>query len=173
VIVDQRATYDRVVDVVETARGAGYSSLSFVFLGPKNPNVPPPSKIDARFDALLKRGNEGGANIMPEVQQLVADVIGTCPALKTHYAEMEKAPDQRKALLDGTPAAVLACDCNVDIPSLQVVLFRMLGTHTTLRTLTVDISDDATPITAVAGASWEEVAKQLDPKEKRVRFALR
>jgi hypothetical protein len=167
--IDRGTPFSRVVDAITLAKTAGFTTQSFVFTGAKLPG-PPRSAADERLDKIVATQDE---NTLSELTKLVQEVISPCPELQRSYAALASAQDRWKHLAETTPAAVLACNCKVDVPSLRSVLWRVFAAQIEIPVITVEIVDDGPTLAAAASSTWDHVSKQLDPKATQLQFVVR
>jgi hypothetical protein len=177
--------WSRVVDMVQLARRAGFTRVSFWFRRAKPMQAPgwswrdplikvakrafyytpddyiPPPGGDRRPPSLAQRGN-------------LLSTFAACPELVRRVKE-----ESHEELVASLARFDEPCRCRIDQASLRAILWAVHPADgSTLRTLTIQGPDDSTSgavtIAAAADASWSEVAAQVIalPTNTPARFAV-
>lgn len=171
-IVDRRATWDRVVAVFAAAHGAGFTRPAFVFASSRVLAPPPRTAIDDRLDEITRSANpsDRASQLAREVEKLVAK----CEAIGELFGAVAGVEVDNKAqhILAGVRDAVVACHCRVDLDQLRSVLWRVIAIPEPKRLLAVEAAPDAPPLTAPATAIWADVAPRLDARASKLWLAV-
>jgi hypothetical protein len=172
VVIDARASWPTVVDVIDTAIKAGMTSISIGFEVPQPLQLPPRAPIDAKIDAILKDREGQRASKMAK---LVEDQVRGCPAITVAFeAAMRSGYDDRATqLAKAIPVAVTNCKCRVNMPDLRSSLFRLLYIPRPMRVIRLDPTKPATTIELPATAVWADAAKLLDATTPNAHFVIK
>jgi hypothetical protein len=164
-MIDPATRWDRVVTIVDEAAAAGYSWPIFVFEQPPALMPPPRSPIDDKLDAILKTEPNNRAS---EVARLASKLVEKCSPLAEEFGRVTGDPGENKALTisRAVKPALIACNCDVNIPELRSVLFRVLFVPRPLRVVMFDNDATAVPIQLAPDATWAEASKRFTPTLK-------
>lgn len=172
-LVDEAATWERVVAVVEVAHRAGFTMPSFVFRPPPGPSTRPPrTALDDRMDALERdHAERKSASLAPARGK---SILERCPAATRLFGELGvmETGDKAEALVRGIGPALVDCSCKVDLPALRSMLWHLLNNANPVRGISMESSPDAPPIALPASTMWWEASKHLTPATRRAWFAI-
>jgi hypothetical protein len=170
-MIDPTVPWERVVAVVGAANTAGLSAPAFVFEQPSTITPPPRAGIDAKLDAIMKGDPAERAT---QAAKLMSDVVKDCAPLVKSFGAVagDDGGDKGMSLARDITAALVACNCEVNIPDLRSAMFRILHVKRPLRVITFD--PDALParITLPPTTTWAEASKRLTLVVKNATFGL-
>jgi hypothetical protein len=171
-VVDAAVPWPAVVATTNAAARAGNTHITFVFAagGPGKTPPPPPSAVDKELDELAKPFDP--SKPVPKLYDpkdpnrppTVGDkIFKDCPITDaaTKIGNAETSADKTAAIVEGIPAAIAACNCKVEIASVQRLLWSwyrrdsdppMLG-------IGVDLAKTGTAVTAKPTAPWSDAGK--------------
>lgn len=159
--IDPATPWERVTAAVASAAAAELTAPAFVFEQPATVKPPPRAEIDAKLDALMK---EEPANRASELAQLMSKVIDHCPALHKEFgAVASEETDKAMTLSLAVAPALIACKCQVSIPNLRAVMFRILYVARPLRYVMFDPSAPKQTIELPRNATWAEANQRFTP----------
>lgn len=158
-VIDAKARWDRVVEVAQAVAGAGFDQVSFVFDKPSPVAPPPRSSVDAKLDALLAGPDNGNQAV--QVAKLAAHVIDSCAPLKKVFGSVAEADDQGAFVIEGIGKALPACDCDVDVPALRSIMWRVAGNPHPSREVVVTLAKNAAQLVLPAATSWRDASPKL------------
>ena len=162
----------RIVAVVDAAKAQGFTAPAFIFEQPSTLTPPPRSGIDPKLDALL--ATEDPANRATELAKLTQEIIKKCEPLNKSFGSVASVEGQDKGMMlaqDVGPALV-ACNCNINIPDLRSVMFRILHVKRPLRILTFEADAIADRMSFPPATTWAEASKRFTPGIKNATLAL-
>ncbi len=164
-VFDASTPWQTVVGVVGAARRAGFTRPSFVFGLPTKGSPPPRAPIDDDIDKLL---DEPAGTVATKFAEMVSKEVKGCPAaIKVFGAVGAEASDNKAAYFaEAIPDALVECNCNVDIPNLRSLLWRIMATPNPPRVLAFDPDAPAEPIALPASTSWKDAAMHFTPTLK-------
>ncbi|HEX5064455.1 MAG TPA: hypothetical protein VFV99_34000 [Kofleriaceae bacterium] len=169
--IDPTTPWERVANVVASAGAAGLTAPAFVFEQPTSLKPPPRAEIDDKLDALMK---DDPANRASEVAQLMSKVIDHCPALKKQFgAVASEEGDKGMTLSLAVAPALIECKCQVDIPNLRAVMFRILYVKRPLRFVTFEADAAKEKIEMPKPTTWAEASKRFTPTLKNAELVAR
>jgi hypothetical protein len=165
--VDAGATWGQVVRVVNAVAAADFTSPWFVFARPSHARRPPPSKVDAELEAIA---HGDAANKATKLANMMSATIAGCPAMISAFGGVASHESGSKAdqLIAAIPAALVDCNCNVDMPSFASEMWSALVNEHPAGVLAVQIDPSGAPIELPAITSWRDASKQLTPATKTV-----
>lgn len=164
-VVDEATSWGTVVDVVSTARRAGFTRPSFVFVLPSTGTPPPRAPIDDEIDKLVAGPPD---NVATSFAEMVSQEVKRCPAATKVFGAVGGVEADNKAeyIAEAIPEALVECDCNVDLPNLRAVLWRVMVTPNPPRVLALDPDAPAETIKLPASTTWKDAAKRFTPALK-------
>lgn len=166
--IDAGAPWQQVVDGVRAAALAGFDAPGFVFAAGARPSPTfPRTAIDDRLDRL-EADPAGAATRATALAQMLEDMTRSCPALVRLFGTIASTEgDKAEHLIRGLGPALVECECNIDVPALRAVLWRMFATTPT-RVVVLERASyevDPTRATIVLGPEtpWSTAAKSIRP----------
>jgi hypothetical protein len=173
-VIDATVPWSAVTIATAAAAHAGHAHVTFVFAAgaPGKTPPPPPSAVDHILDELAKpvdpskRAPKLYASDDPERPPSVPDLIFMdCPIgdAFTQIGSAETSADKTKAIVEGIPRAIAACNCKVEIASVQRLLWAWYRRDSDVGMLGVgvDLADTGTAVTAQPTTPWSEAGKTL------------
>lgn len=171
-LVDAKAPWSAVATVANAARDAGQTRATFVFAAgvPSKVTPPPPSAIDKELDELAKPDPSKPATKLqasddPSRVTIPDKVFKDCP-VKELFAQLAAADGRAardKVTIEGLPKAIAACNCKVEMASVQRLLWswysRDVGPETTI--LSLELAATGTNVTAKPASAWSDAGKEL------------
>ncbi len=160
--IDGAVAWPRVDDVLALAARAGFTRVTFAFARtPAAASPPPPSKIDDKLTAIFESDSHDKATRFAAVAR---DVVGSCGPLTRAFGSVAAdGGDKAERLIAAVAPALVECDCNADLPSVQALFYRLFRVDHPKAWLTLTIASDARPIAAAATDTWRDVAARLAP----------
>lgn len=167
-VVDEKTPWSAVVALANAAPQAERARVSFVFAAAAGSEVepPPPSSLDAHFAAAAEPADPGSAaaKLADPVKTVdEAKLYAECPAVTELWPKLDAlTPDIFDvAIADELPKAIELCDCKVEIPAVQRVLWAMWGRDTgaALVAVNAEMAKDAkgaTKVTQKPATPWGE-----------------
>jgi biopolymer transport protein ExbD len=166
--IDAATPWAQVEPVLTTAGAVGFDRARFVFVGP-TPTPPPHSAVDDELDRMLDRSKREPSNSATDLAALMARVIKDCPPLqRTFGAVSSDGGDKAQSLIAAIPPALIECGCEVDLPSLRSMMWRVVGSDPALTTATVTLSADGEALAIPGATPWREASQQLVAATKPV-----
>lgn len=163
--------WSRVVEAVSAAARAGFDAPGFVFRHPApKPTPPPPSAIDAKLMALLA---EKGADRATGFTELVTDVVKSCSAMQRGFSRPAEEDDLATAVIASTTRDLIACNCDVDLPSLHALMWHLLWNKNPSRVVVFDPAAPAQTIALAAETPWSEASTQFTPALRNAQLVVR
>lgn len=174
--IDEHATWDRVVAIVEAAHRTGWTRPSFVFALPPQPSQRPARTwVDDHMDRLDQELAENKARALADPIPPPRRIGDDCPALLRAYEAIGRDDgdgDKAEALVRSIGPALVACGCRVELPALRSQLWHMLHNPNPMRALAVEIAPDAPALALPAHTPWRDASPRLTPATGRVRLAI-
>jgi hypothetical protein len=162
VLVDQATPWKMLVPAMAAAAQNDRTRVTFAFVAgkPGRATTPPPSKIDADFAAL--EAGAKAADLAGDKPGLPAKVFADCKPVLDWMSTLSDSGMIERAtkIVDGLPKAIEACGCNVEIASVQRLMWAwfMRDSGTAFTWFTVELATDkgGTEVTAKKDAPWSE-----------------
>ncbi|HEY5925140.1 MAG TPA: hypothetical protein VIV11_25835, partial [Kofleriaceae bacterium] len=104
-------------------------------------------------------------NRATELAQLTSHVIRACESLKKEFGSVasEEGVDKGMVLASAIPEALIECKCQVNIPELRSVMFRILHVPRPARVVRFDPAAPKQVIELPRNATWAEASKRFTP----------
>jgi hypothetical protein len=171
--VAREVPWRELVALTDSLIRQGRRSVDWVFAVPSTPAAAPPprSSIDTQLGAL--RATTDPARKSAMLSDLTARVLAPCPPAVKSLSAAGAAPseDRPGRILLALPKAVGECQCALEIPALQALLYAIFGLAPNTKTLTVQHAPLTTQRTravwAPPQAPWSEAFRSvLDASRK-------
>jgi hypothetical protein len=170
--LDDGTPWSQVVALVDTVARAGFGDPEFVFALPATTQPPElRSSIDPEIDAIA---HGTGNNRASELANLAARVIGRCEPLRKVFGNVAT-PDGDPAayIIDHLTPALVECNCSLDVPSLRVLMWRLLRNTYPTSGLALHV-DAAAPAIELAGDTpWREASKRLTRETRSISLRVK
>ena len=158
---------DRARGVTDALRDAFYDEPAFVFARPRTTPPPPRSDVDTKLDAVAKSGDVS-ANVM-EMARLLKSNVSSCPSLKKLFNSVGGIEGSKDAIIiQGVGPALIECSCNVDMPGLRSILWRMFTGDQPTSAVQTTLASDGSAIELPGNTPWSEASKRLTTSTKSV-----
>lgn len=172
-LIDDAAPWQRVVAAVESAHRAGFTMPIFAFTPPHGPSTRPArTTFDDRIDEIERR--RVASEILPLTSPRSDSLFERCaPATRLfdQIGAMEYG-DKAQALVRQIGAALVDCDCQVDLPVLRSMLWHLLNHANPVRGIEVELSRAAAPIVLPGTTPWRVASERLTTATKRAWFVV-
>lgn len=160
--IDDEVTWDRVVAAFDAAESAGLVKEGFVFEYPTTKLTPPPrTAVDAELDKL--QADPDAANKASRLAEMVSARIKRCKPLQQVFGGVAAVEGEDKVdyLITGMQEALVECECNVSMPELRSIMWRMLATQhqTRVYEFAPRVRDET--IAFPATTTWAEASKRF------------
>jgi hypothetical protein len=161
-MIDPATPWDRVVGAVDALAEGGLSAPMFLFEQPTPVKAPPRAPIDDKLDKTLQA--ESGERAT-ELAKLAKQVVEGCEPLKQEFGSVSAVEGENKAmrLARAVAPALIACKCNVNIPNLRAVMFRVIWVPRPIRGIGFSPDAGAQPIALPKTTTWAEASKRFTP----------
>ena len=165
-VVDGGADWGAVARLAAAAAAAGFDHLALLFERPAATRPPPRTATDDELDAL--RARYGPTGIMDEsgqreVDRIASRVTRSCDAVPKLLASVARSDgDKAEMLIRGIAPALVACDCQVDMPSLRSRLWRLIGVRHPTSALEITLAPNARRVDLSAATPWREASQRLE-----------
>jgi hypothetical protein len=128
IVADSAVPWAAVSQAALSATSAGHSVV-FVFTAKSEVSKPPPSAIDAQLAEIAKPTESGSkAARLGEDSNKLPDIFKDCPSAKSMLKKLgESDADRDKGIVEDLPKAIAACDCKVEISSVQHLMWAWWG----------------------------------------------
>ncbi|NVB84918.1 MAG: hypothetical protein HOV81_41510 [Kofleriaceae bacterium] len=171
--IDGDVTWDRVVMAFEAAEAAGLVKEAFVFEYPSKPLTPPPrSAVDAELDKL--QADPDAANKASRLAEMMSTRVKRCKSLQQLFGGVAAVEGEDKAdfIITGLAEALVECECNVDMPELRSIMWRVLATQhqTRVYEFAPRVRDET--IAFPATTTWADASKKLAPPLRGAKLAV-
>lgn len=127
-LAEAGAPWSLVVEAVAGARAAGYDKVSLLFLPRRARQAakPTPSAAHQELQRILDSVPISGK--AEAMAALISKTIVGCPDLVAVFDELSRSgrTGKPRMLLEGSPAAIRACGCKLDIAAYQEILASMM-----------------------------------------------
>ncbi len=166
-LLDGDAPWGTIAAVGEAAATSGFDRVSIVLARPRTGSPPPPrSHVDDEIIEIVKDDSRGGK--ASEIAHAERDVVAKCPAMVKLFGDVASVETTDKAdyLLDRIGPALVDCDCNVDLPSLRSVMWRLIGNPTPVVVLPLVLARDGTAIEQPTSRPWSAASRELAPGQR-------
>ncbi len=158
--LDRATPWSKVVELVDMAKRVGHKQLGFAFATDDKLTPPPRAPIDDRLDALR---SGAPADRAVELSRLVEKLVEDCPALIREFGKVGAEADSKAdAIIKALTPALIECKCNVDMPALRAVMWRVMAVEPNLKVLTFDATT-GDRLALPAATTWEVASKRLSP----------
>jgi biopolymer transport protein ExbD len=158
--LDNDAKWGMIASVAEAAAKSGFERVSIVFARPRTGSPPPHSKVDDEIGEIVKDEQHGGK--ASEIAQVTRDVVASCSSMTKLFGDVAATEgDKAEYLLDRIGPALVDCDCNVDVPSLRSVMYRLVGNPTPVAVLPLVLARDGATVEQPASRPWSAASGQL------------
>lgn len=155
-LIDERAPWEIVVEVADTALAAGFDHPAVAFARPPAAITRPPrAPIDDELDrAAAAEPSQRATQFARSMQKVVA----SCPALIRVFGEIGSSDggDKSQQLLDGLEPALVECNCRVDLPALRSVFFRLFYVEHPVTAVAVVLAADGRAVVQPASTPWRD-----------------
>ena len=157
--LDRATPWSKVVELVDAKR-VGHTQIGFAFATGDKLTPPPRTPIDDKLDALMS----GPANNRAvELARLIETTITDCPALTEEFGKVgESTESKADIIIKGLAPALVECKCDVDMPALRSVMWRLMAVEPNLKVLAFDATSGA-KLAFPAATTWEVASKRLSP----------
>jgi biopolymer transport protein ExbD len=169
--IDSAAPWSAVVAAVDQAKQAGFTKPAFLFRTQAKVTPPPPSKVDAELDAIMKTPSE---HVGTDLAALMAKTVESCTSLKKAFQSVSaNEPEDRAAvLIRAIQEALPECKCDLDTASLRSIMWRILANPTPDRMIAFDGRPTEKSIALPGATPWSEASKQLTPDTASATFTV-
>lgn len=161
-VIDDDATWDQVVLAFDAAEAAGMVKQAFVFDLPVKLTPPPRTSLDVELDKL--QADPDASDKASKVAKMVSDRIGRCKPLQKLFGQVsavESGASKADIIIAGMPAALVECGCDVDMPQLKSVMWRLLVTEHSPRVYKFAPRVRDETIALPATTTWAEASKKF------------
>ncbi len=157
--LDRLTPWSKVVQLVDTAKLAGFKTVGFAFETGEKLTPPPRTPVDAKLDELM---SGSGANKAVELVNLIVPVVESCPALQKEFGKVgvESTGSKADSMIKGLALALIECKCNVDMPALRSVMWRLLAVDPAVKVVLVDATT-GDKLALPGATTWEDASKKL------------
>lgn len=172
VLVDEATPWSAVVSAVGIAATEGFTAPAFVFEQPQTVTPPPRTSIDDRLDQILK--TESG-NRATELAREMSKIIAGCRALEQAFGAVGPVEADNKAMMLSRAIApsLVECNCNVDVPALRSLMFRVIYVPRPPRVIAFDPKATAETLAFPGDTTWAEASKRFQPALKNATLEVR
>jgi hypothetical protein len=162
-VIDADATWGHVVAAFDAAEAAGMTKPTFVFEQPMTVSPPPKTALDVEIDRMVAVDGVYDNAKMEEIGSKIREKTKDCASLNKLYEQIGamETGDKAEALLAELPAALMACECKVDMPQLRSNLWRLLVPQRITRGFPFSPGVREQTIALPATTSWAEASKQF------------
>jgi hypothetical protein len=160
-VIDADAPWGTVAAVAAAAASSGFDH-AYVMFARGSPVAPPPrSSVSDELDRVLRDPN--GGNKATELAHVVKDVVKSCPDIERAFGATasEAGADKAAVLIEGIGPALLACDCNLDMPAFRSAMWVLMGNPKPTTALALVLAKDGKPLEFPATAKWRDASKAL------------
>jgi hypothetical protein len=160
VVIDAGTKWGDVVALADVLVRAGFPHASFVFGKPPPVSPPPRTWVDDKVDELRK---DQTGNAATELAHMISKIIPGCPQLISVYGNVGSTESDDKAgeIIEGSGPAILACNCNLDIPAYRSALWAVAGNPNPATVLAVELAKTGKRLALPAATPWSEAGKQF------------
>lgn len=161
VLIDADATWGDVVKMTDVLARVGFPHASIAFGKPSPVSPPPRTWVDDKTDELRK-SHDG--NAATELANLIKQIIPGCPQMISVFGEVgsSEGGDKVTEIIDGAEKALVACNCNLDLPAFRSVMWAVAGNPHPSTVIAIDLSKSGKAITQPAATKWSDAGKQLE-----------
>jgi hypothetical protein len=172
-VIDAGTPVAKIVTVFEAMTKSKLPAVAFVFGTPQSVKPPPRSSIDPEIDQLMASADV--SDRATRMAELMNKEVARCPAAQKVFGSVGADESNDKALIvaEGINESLPECGCNVDIPRVRSLLFRIIYVEKPVRLLPLDPKAPPEEIAVNPTATWADLSKQLRPDTKNVRFVVR
>jgi hypothetical protein len=159
VLIDADTHWGDVVKLTDVLVRAGFVHTSIAFGRPSPVSPPPRTWVDDKVDELRKR-QEGAAT---ELANITRQIVPGCPPLISVFGEVgnSEGGDKVVDIIEGSGRALVACNCNIDIPAYRSVIWAIAGNPHPSTVLAVELAKTGKQLALPAATPWSEAGKQL------------
>ncbi|MGE0547355.1 MAG: ExbD/TolR family protein [Kofleriaceae bacterium] len=169
-VIDERATWKRIVDVIATCSKVGYRSPSFVFRTVQTSPSPPPSWADAELDRIRKGDPSGRAQ---RFMEFMRNVVRPCSSIPEAWREAtERGGDMTANIIEAIEPALVDCNCTIDLPALRTTLWRLFVNPRPAGVIRVELDPRGTKLTFPANTPWLEASQRFTPEMTQTSFGV-
>jgi hypothetical protein len=164
--VDDSVPWSRVVALSQKLDAGAFDHPTF-FSARAPKNAPPPrSPIDDELDKQLGSDDSGG-NEATALANAMTKVFKPCKPLDKvfHTLASEDGGDRRERMLLSMSEALPECSCDVDMPALRSVMYRLYQDPHPADAHKIVLAKAGKPIALPAATLWKDAAKQLPEGE--------
>jgi len=160
-VIDASASWDKVAQVAQAAAAAGFTHPAIAFGLPVTTKPPPRVPVDDKLDELKKMDASG--NKATELANLMSKIVKNCKPLQKAFGSVasDEGVDKAQLLIEEMGPALLACNCDVDIPALRNVFYAVANNPHPATVIHLDLTKGGKPIALPAATMWSEAQKQL------------
>jgi hypothetical protein len=171
-LIDDSVPWQRVVSIVEATQQAGFVSPHLVFRRPPPDVSPPPrSAIDDELDKL--QASDDASNKATKLAEMTQRLVKSCPALVELFGSTaSEHVDKADHLARGIGPALIACDCNADIPALRSIFWRLLHNPSPVVALPLAIDPGGTPISLPSSTPWRDASRRFTATTRTVALTV-
>jgi len=168
--IDEAAPWRAVVAAMQTVAPAGFDRPVLLFARPQPLERPPPSAVDAELAGLERDGNAA-----TQLATLMSKSITGCSALKKEFGRVgnDDGEDKAKTLIAAIPPALIDCGCDVDLPSLRTVMWRIVSTPSPTTSVTITLAAGGEEIAFPAATPWREASKRFTATTQTIAMVVR
>lgn len=159
--IDAKAAWGVVATVADVAAKHGYPDIDLMFSTPSaaQPAPPPRTRIDAALEKLPRGGRRAA-----EVSRFVREVVKGCRAADEVFSKVGALSTNRAGyLVEGIPAALVECECNVDVAELRSVMWQILYSAEPAGAVRIKLDTNGREIELPVDTLWEKAQAELVP----------
>ncbi len=160
--LDRAIPWRQVVELVDTAKLAGFTHVGFAFDTGEKLTPPPRTPIDDKLDPLMSGDASDPSDRAVKLAKLIESTVEDCPALTEGFGNVGEDSTESKAdvIIRRLAPALIECRCKVDLPALRSVLWRLIVVEPSIKVLTFDATVGDT-LAFPAATTWEVASKKL------------
>lgn len=160
IAIEQETSWPEVVEAFNAARFAGFTSIGLVFKTTVLASAPARSPADDQIDEVLKYEPSERPSRLADI---VVNQVKDCDALRRLFASFTvgAAEEKEQRFRSGLSAALIECDCKVDLPGFKTFVWRFLSNDHPERVIVLEPDAGAEKIGSGAASKWKDVANRI------------
>lgn len=168
--IDEAAPWREVVAAMQAGATAGFDRPVVLFARPQPLKPPPPSAVDGELDHLERDGNAA-----TELATIASKAIKGCSALEKEFSRVgnDDGDDKAKTLIAAIPPALIDCGCDVDLPALRTVMWRIVSTPSPTTSIALTLAAGGEEIAFPAATPWREASARFTAKTRTIALGVR
>jgi hypothetical protein len=170
-VVDASVPWSSVA-AAATATGATHVTFVLAAGAPGKTSPPPPSSIDKELDEMAKPpdSTQKAPKLIdprdPNFHSIPDRIFKDCSTIKGLFDAIGKADTasgKDELIVKGFPKAIAACNCKVEIPAVQRLLWSWFRRDSSpaVAGIKVELAANGTPVTAKPTAPWSEASNSV------------